>query len=325
MKRSLLAALCSLSLLGMPLLAQDKPASEAGGIAHGETIEDWGDVVIVTADIPGPAIWKVKKGDSEVFILGSMPVMVRHYPWDQARMVRIMDRSNLMITSPQFKGGVFATARAAFGSINPFGRDLYELLPARVSMRFRATVKRYGLDAKKYARMHPIVAATTLKDDVYAKQGLATNLPEKQLIFMARDRKMAQKPMAIYKLNDLVDGINRFSEAEQLTCVVRTLDEIDYASAHAKAATEAWANGDIEGVRAHMPSSSAMTCLSGARATGKAVDNLVNEAMSAINSALEKPGRSVIVLPLSVLLRKGGAFERLKAEGAEVDIPSAAE
>lgn len=314
--------LCLFLFAALPAMGQD---SQTAPIAHSEeiaqTVEDWGTEVTITADVPGPALWKIKKGDAEVYIMGSMPVMVKRYAWDRARMERIMDRANVFITSPQLTGGVVSFATWQVTRSLGGGRDLYEILPARLSLRFRTLVAKNGLDFKKYAKMDPIVAATTLKDDVYAAHNLTSRDPEKAMIFMARDRKTPMRPMALYKASDLIKRLKKYSEAEQITCVVKTLNEIDFALGHAEAASAAWATGDLEGVKANMPYSSAMSCLEGAATTSGLVDDAVGQAVGVINEALRAPSKTVMVLPLSVLLRKGGAFEQLKAQGAEISVP----
>lgn len=322
MMRTFLAVLLINTFLGFGYEAKAQtslPITIQPSSEEGADTEKWGEIVTITAKLPGPAVWRIRKGDSEVFIIGSMPVITKYYRWDEGRIDRIMNQASVYIVSPNLKGDVGAFL--FFEMTRNKSRRLYDILPVSLTQRFRSLVKKHGLDPKTYEGMHPIVAATRLKDDIYEKNNLSTRDPEKHLIFMARAKGVPMKPLSTYATKDLVKRLKSFNDAEQITCMHRTLNEIDFALKNTQKATEFWAQGQLIEAKSHMPYPSALSCFDGAKSTGNIVRETTDQALNVIRTSLTKPGRTVMVLPLSVLLRQGGAFDQLSKEGADISRP----
>ncbi len=119
----------------------------------------------------------------------------------------------------------------------------------------------------------------------------------------------------------MIGKLNDMSKDDKLRCVGATLSEIEFATGHAQAASQAWATGDLNAARANSPNSATLACLEGTGSTRALLDRATGDSVAAINEALSKPGKSVVTFPLSVLLRPGGALDQLKAQGAEVSEP----
>lgn len=117
--------------------------------------DEWITEVTVTANLPGPAMWRVKNGDSEVYILGAMPVMVKRIPWDDARIRRVLKQSNVLLTAPEAEVGLIGLTKLQMNKRLPLGKKLDEVLPADVSKRFYALADAHGLDRDKYKKPRP--------------------------------------------------------------------------------------------------------------------------------------------------------------------------
>ncbi len=329
-----LASIITLSQ-SLPALAQTSPAAPAPGPTPGNVVvpsnaptdlgvsDDWGGATItVMGRAAGPALWRVRKGDSEVFIVGGLPVMVKRFDWDRKRIGHIIDEANVYLVSPKAKGGAFSFVEWQMTKGPGMFKTLYDVLPGDVGGRFWRVAKQNGFDPTAYAHDAPVYAAMKLRDDIYEKRGLSTNDPEKMLIFMARDRKTPMKPMASYSASNLLGKVNKMSTSERNACVSATLNEIEFATRHAETATDAWKTGDLAGARDNSPPSAMFACLDGGGATQGLLAEAIDDAVSAVDDALKKPGKSVVVFPLSVLLRPNGAFDRLRAQGAEITEPT---
>ncbi len=307
-------------LAAAPAGAQDAPLPVT--VQPPQTADDWGTTEItVVARFPGPALWRVKKGDAEVYIVGGLPVMMKRFDWDRARISRILDKANVLLVGPKARGGPLALAEWTFvKGTGPFS-NLYAQLPPATAARFKAIATANGIDPKIYAKDTPVVAVMKLRDAVYEKHGLSTTDPEKMLVFMARDRKTPMKPIASYSAANLIGKLGSMPKDARSQCVAATLSEIDFALGHAEAATHAWAVADLNGARANSPNSATLACLEGADSTRALLDHATDDAVKAVDDALAKPGKSVVSFPLSILLRPNGALDQLRAQGAEVSVP----
>lgn len=310
-----LATLCA-----APVSAQDTPPAPAG--AASPAPDDWDTTeVTIVARFKGPALWRVKRGDSEVYIVGGVPVMLRHFDWDRTRISHILDKANVLLLGPKARGGPVALAEwGVVGGAGLFS-NAYAQMPPATAARFKAMATANGIDPKTYLHDNPVVAAMKLRAAIYDRHGLSTSDPEKMLVFMARDRKTPMKPIASYAASGLIGKLGAMPKAARAQCVEDTLNEIDFALAHAAAATHAWATADLVAAKANSPNSATLACLEGAPSTRSVLDQGAGDAVKAINEALSKPGKSVITFPLAILLRPGGALDQLKAEGAQVEVP----
>ena len=317
-----LALLAALS--AVPAFAQDTtpaPAQTPPPAANAAP-DDWNTTeVTIVAKFKGPALWRVKKGPSEVYIVGGVPVMLRHFDWDRERIGHILDQTNVLLVGPKAKAGPLALIEwTMVKGTGPFS-NLYSQLPPDTASRFKALAVANGIDPKIYAKDTPVVAVMKLRTAIYDKHGLSTTDPEKMLIFMARDRKTPMKPVASYSAASLISKVGGMSKDAREQCVDDTLNEIDFALGHAEAATHAWATGDLNAARLNSPSSATLACIEGASSTRGLLDQGTSDAVKAIDDALSKPGKSVVTFPLSILLRPGGALDQLRAQGAEVSVP----
>jgi uncharacterized protein YbaP (TraB family) len=320
--RPIVPALLALSLMAGPAaaLAQYDTVSPIQPPPDGTAAEEWGEITI-THHYPGPALWRVKKGNSEVYILGGLPVMEKRLDWDRSRMDKILGQANVLLTSPKAKGGIRGFAAWQMTKGNGFFKTLYDVLPPDVGGHFWRTAKKNGLDPQAYAKESPVVAVMKLRDDIYEKNGLSTNDPEKMLIFMARAKHTPMKPIATYSAANLIGKLGAMSKDDKFKCVTAALNEIDFAVGHAVTASRAWAVADLNTARANTPNSATLACLEGAGSTREMLDRATNDTVAAINEALDKPGKSVVAFPLSILLRPNGALDRLRAQGLEVAEP----
>ena len=312
------------ALSAAPVSAQDTaPApAQTPPPAANATPDDWNTTeVTIVAKFKGPALWRVKKGDSEVYIVGGVPVMLRHFDWDRERIGHILDQTNVLLVGPKAKAGPLALVEwTMVKGTGPFS-NLYSQLPPDTAARFKALAVANGIDPKIYAKDTPVLAVMKLREAVYDKHGLSTSDPEKMLVFMARDRKTPMKPIGSYSAASLIGKVGAMPKAARNQCVDDTLNEIDFAVGHAAAATHAWATADLAGARANSPNSATLACIEGADSTRGLLDQATNDAVKAIDEALSKPGKTVVTFPLAVLLRSNGALDQLRAQGAEVSVP----
>jgi uncharacterized protein YbaP (TraB family) len=305
----------SLSLCGPSLKAN------AQDMASPPSEETWNREVVIKANFQGPAMWRVTKGKSQVYILGAMPIMTKRIPWDQARVEKIIKQSNLLLTTPEARIGPIALTRLQLDKRLPLGQKLDEVLPPDVSKRFYALVEAHGLDRKRYKTASPLWAVAALRQDIYDKNNIATRDPEKTLIRLAKAQNLKTKPVGSFSASKAISKVANFSRAEDLACVRATLDEIEFSLLHAKTATEAWAVADLKSVQRLSPDSAMLACLEGAKSTSAMLDSTIDQTVDSINVALEAPGRSLMVLPLSALLSQNGALKRLESQGAIISIP----
>jgi hypothetical protein len=148
--------------------------------------------LVVTARLPGPAWWRVSKGDSVVYVLGAPGLAPKRLAWDRAVFERRLEGANAVILP--FKGlkvkltgapgALFAYMRLK--SSTPFE----ETLPPGLRARFAAVRERLGEPAKHYGTKNPLAAGVMLISDYRQKAQLTDAEPTKLVRYLAQAKKV---------------------------------------------------------------------------------------------------------------------------------------
>jgi predicted dinucleotide-utilizing enzyme len=111
------------------------------------------------------------------------------------------------------------------------------------------------------------------------------------------------------------------SPAANEACAKDALDDLDDIAAHSKAAAEAWAIGDLDALKANWSEQRFQGCIQAVPGVSVLFQRAVNDSVTAVNGALTKPGKTVMIVSFGALLKKGGILDRLKEEGLEIEQP----
>jgi uncharacterized protein YbaP (TraB family) len=284
--------------------------------------EQWSDEIIVSAPAAGPAIWRLRKGSSEVLVIGILPVFPKAQTWRTRRIEMALKGANALITP--------ATSRASFGDYMsmmskkalPNRQTLKDSLPPDLNARYEATAARAGVSIKAFAHDKPVWAGARLRADVLTKVRLTDDEPTGTIVRLARRQNVPVRAAGKYKLSPVLRDVNAMSRDASETCLRRTLDDIDFDLDRAPKTAAAWAIGDTRTVLANYHGSALADCLEGSGMGAALMERSVTDAVDAISDALAVPGRTVAIVPLAPWLRKGGALDRLRAQGILVTAPA---
>lgn len=285
--------------------------------------EDWPDAEIVVKGkiATGPAMWRVTKGDSQIIILGILPVFPKKQAWSTKRVENALRGANGLITPPASNTGVGDMWLMMSKKGLPNRRTLKEDLPPALYARYETTAKRAGIPIKDFARDKPVWAGARLRREVLQKYGLSDDATTSAVKRLAGAAGVPVRAAGRYDMGPLFKTVNAMDNAASQACLTYTLDDIDFDLNRAPIAAKAWAVGDISTVRANYQGSALMKCLSGSSGASAMLDRSVSDSVRAITTAASKPGKTVAVLPLALLLRKGGVLERLRTAGYSVSSP----
>jgi hypothetical protein len=109
------------------------------------------------------------------------------------------------------------------------------------------------------------------------------------------------------------------SAAANETCVKDALDDLDDIAAHARPAAAAWAVGDLDALEATWSEQRFQSCIQVVPGVSVLFERAVHDSVAAVNDALGKPGKTVMIASFGALMKKDGILDRLKAEGLAVE------
>ena len=148
-----------LALLALPPGAITQPAP-----APAQTAEDWSHIETVDVQAPpGPAVWHLTRGNSEVWILGTVGAMPSDLNWNRQYLSDLVSGARVILLPPRasvglLEGAWFLITNGSKLSL-PRGQSLEAGLPEPLRQRFVAARTAIGRDESRYSTDTPIRAA----------------------------------------------------------------------------------------------------------------------------------------------------------------------
>ena len=288
---------------------------------------DWSvESVTVTAQAKGPAYWHATRGQSEVWILGVVEVLPKDFVWNQNRLGKLLDGTRLVLLPPRataslFDAGWFLLTKRSLLYL-PDGQTLDNVLGTPLAAKFanaRAIVHR---DADHFEGDALPVAALELEGDFLTAKALTYEEPTGTIESLARHRDVEVRRIAKYDAMPSIEAILKSPAETSRACVEAAIDDVEFENVHANAAAEAWAVGDVAGIKAHYSESNVLKCLLAIAPEATELQKRATaDTVSAIETALNEGGHTVAVVGIGPLLRKDGVLERLRADGVAVEGP----
>ncbi len=272
----------------------------------------------------GPALWKVTRGASQVFILGAATPLPHMLQWDSVRLENALNGADALYLQPRPSLSPMELMRLAVnrGPLQlPGNQTLQTVLPPREKERFLRLMTTIHAKPQTYDRWKPAVAGLLLISDWRKAAGLSEGKPGTTVMHLAEDAHVPVHSVGDFRLDPFVDTAAKLSMADNIACFDAALDDIDQESAHVPAMAAAWAKGDLKTVGQTYKASLLTGCLMRIPSVQKLLDRGTDEGVQTVEAALAKPGKSVAVVDLNFLLRPNGVLDRLKAQGDTITVP----
>jgi uncharacterized protein YbaP (TraB family) len=316
--RKLLACFC--------ILATSAAAQDAAP-ALDPVVPEWAEIETVTARAaPGPALWHVTKGESEVWILGMIGTVPKGVSWNQQPLAELMKGSRALIVGQAADIDLLDISWFLVTHCCSFFRldkgKLDDFLPEPTKMKLAAMRETVGGDARLYQGDEPLGAANRLGGAYAQKYDFHGDNPMTAVRKLARDNKVPVQPTSRFDPMNIVKEAFKLTPQQQRPCLEANMEDIERRVANFRPMGEAWAVGDVRGIKEHFAESRMQQCLAAAvHAFGALQQNLVPGYVAAITASLDKPGKSFAVIDLGPLLRKGGVLEQLEGRGFTIEGP----
>lgn len=295
--------------------------------AHAQEQQNLGAPEIVEVQArPGPAVWHLTRGDSEVWLLGTVDAMPDSLKWNKDYLAELLDGARAILMPPRPSLGLFEEAWFLLTNGSklslPRGQTLDAILPADLDARFAATRERLGRAQGHYRTDTPLRAALRLEEDVQDKLSLTRDEPSDTIRKLARDKHVPLAPIARYEVFDAARDMLKLTSAEQQICLSESVEDANWELSHAAPAAQAWAVGDLTALKANYGEARLAHCVIAAvQSVAEISERDVADYTTAINEALGKPGKTIAVIEIGPLLRKNGVLQRLEALHVSIEGP----
>jgi hypothetical protein len=303
----------------LPARAQPEPAKPA---------EDWAGIESITVKAkPGPAVWRLTRGASEVWILGVVGPMPRDMDWNKDYVADLLDGARAVLLAPRpdvnfVDIGWFLIRHGSELSL-PRGQALEESLPPVLRAQFVAARTAIGTDEADYRTDIPIRAAVRLGQDFLKRADLGWREPRATVESLASRKGIRTAPVTRFEVMDAVRDLLKLTPEQQRTCLSQAVEDVSWARIHASRAAQAWAVGDLRTVHDHYSESRLFGCvIAQVQRIGNIDARNTTETVAALDKALNEPGKTVALVQMGPLLRRDGVLARLKAQGVAIEAPA---
>jgi hypothetical protein len=284
------------------------------------------ETVTVIANARGPAIWHATKDGADVAIIGIVEPLPDNFAWNSKPLDALLGGARLVLLPPQVRMGILSGAWFYLTKSDlmhpPRGRTLWDILDLRVAAELATTCEFLHEPRDRYSDNSPIVAAMRLGSDFRHVDYLTTHEPEDSIAALARARRVQVRRIATYDLIPSGEELLKLPPVVTGKCIEAAVQDIDFQSRHVAAAANAWAIGDTAGMMANWSPSHYTECLVQLSPHATAIDaRSIDDTVASVDKAIADGGRTVAVVEVGILLRKGGVLDRLKAEGISIAGP----
>lgn len=176
-------------------------------------------------------------------------------------------------------------------------------------------------------KRRPVFAAEDLWRAAVAQSKVnAANGISRAIYQMALTRKINQSVVSVtlddpLALRAALDEFGRIPIEAEIACMRSVLARFDTDLATARERAVAWAEGDVETLRAGAPSAKENACLDTFADTMQVAAKARDLRWQLLVEAVENHAVSLAVVNIDELLQPGGFADRLRSQGYEVDEP----
>jgi len=295
------------------------------------------DEVLVTGERPGPGMWRVSKGDHDLWILATLQPLPKNMTWRSQLVEQRIAASQVVISPPRVDADVgffrgLTLIPALLGARkSPDGRSLEQILPHDLYIRWLALRIKFGTADDEHKR--PMLAALDLYTRALDQSGLTTNESVWDAIEKTarKDRVPLQPVVLTLKVDDAkgaIHDLNKIPPDAEIACFTKTIERLETDLQPMRQRANYWSLGDIDALRSLPYPDEEVACLNAFLAVPEfrehyesARTQISDLWLSIAEAALDKNVSSFAVLPIAVFLKEDGLLEQLRLKGYTVEEP----
>ena len=287
------------------------------------------DEIVVTGERTGPGLWHLVRGDSQLWILGTVAPLPKSMTWRSTQVEQVLGKVHRVLLAKPVQIGITRAAWLLLTRRDLFmvqgGKRLHDVLPHDLYIRFTALRMKYRLSTDKWERYRPILAGAFLQEHALRTVGLSSRLDlGAEVRVLADKHRVAVDEVSIAGVRDALEVLKNLPLATENTCVGAALETVETGLPRLVERARAWAIGDIARIQALPPLPEVEACVAALSSNSSASGNLMAQIRRSWSVGVEaalRHGDVLAVLNIDQLQAHGGLFDDLRAAGFEVEAP----
>lgn len=327
------AAWLSLAILVQPAWAQEAPAPVDAPVPN----------ILVVGQRPGPALWKVSKGDHMLWIFGAYSPLPKQMDWRSQQLETVLANSQELLDTPGtmisvgWKNSfniITALPSLAGAKKSPDGAHLKDLVPPDVYARWSALKQKYIGNDAGIEEERPMFAAQTLSSRAQSAIGMnGSNAVIKRIYELGKNWKIPITQTAIsVPVENPREALRDFkkSQLDDIACFTQTIDRLEKDLDTMRLRANAWATGDLPAMRRLDFPDEKIACnaalvdskwMSGVKGGADMRQRVKTAWLAAADRSLATNRSTLAVLSMHELTSPDGMLAALRAKGYQIDEP----
>ena len=301
------------------------------------------DAVVVSGVQPGPGLWKVSKDGRVMWVLATLSPLPKRMEWNSLPVERHIARAGVVLLPPMVNikaegaalGGIFLIPSLMSARNNPGKEKLQDVLPVADYARWLRLKAIYLGRDRGVEKRRPIIAAMDLRDAALDRHDLSQRDIVRRVVTGAAKKADVPlvRPNTTLVVQDAKAAVKEFAARplDDTECFRRLLDQTENDLDTLALRANAWAQGDIAGLRALTYTDVAKTCTDALLQNGLAQSRGFSELpakaqaawMAEAEKALATHAETVALLSIAQVIGPSGYLAALEAKGYTVESPEA--
>ena len=299
--------------------------------------------ILVVGQRPGPALWKVSKGDHVLWIFASYTPLPKQMDWRSQQLETVLANSQELLGTPgtvisvgwgSSLNMITALPFLAGAKKNVDGARLQDQVPADVYARWTVLKQKYIGNDAGIEEERPVFAAETLSAKARAAIGMdGGSAVTKRIYELGKNWKIPITETSVkVPLENPRETLRDFkkSRLDDVACFTQTIDRLEEDLDMLRRRADAWAMGDIPMLRKLDVPDEKIACnavfvdskwMSGVKGGADLRPRVKAAWLAAADKSLAANRSTLAVLSMSELTSTDGMLAALRAKGYQIDEP----
>jgi TraB/PrgY/gumN family len=328
----ILLAACALTASSLARAAA-APAMTQPSVSDAQLAE-----VLVVGKQPGPGLWRISKGDHDLWIFATLTPLPKQMIWDATDIEKHIGQSQAVLAPPRidphvgFFRGLTLLPSLLRARHNPDGRTLEQVVPHDLYMRWLGLRVKY-LGNSGDEKLRPMLAAFDLADHALDEEGLNDD-PDiwKRIESISRRARVPIEPVVLdLKIHDekaYVRDLTQISTERELACLRSVIEHLERDLPSLRERANLWSLGDVARLRPLLPADEPIACFDAVMSVSRfrSEYDQVSARLDALwissaEQALQRNRSTLAVVGIKKLLAADGWLAQLRSRGYEIREP----
>jgi len=299
--------------------------------------------ILVVGQRPGPALWKVAKGDHVLWIFGSYSPLPSQMEWRSQQVETVLANSQELLGTPGTVVSVGWSNSLNIITALPFlagakknvdGGSLQDQVPAEVYARWTVLKQKYIGNDAGIEEERPMFAAQTLSSRARSVAGMNGGGAVTQRIYeLGKNWKIPITTTSVsVPLENPRETLRDFKKTklDDVACFTQTIDRFEKDLDTMRRRANAWAMGDLAMMRQLDFPDEKIACnaavveskwLNNVKGASDMRQRVKTSWLAAAEKSLATNRSTLAVLSMSELTSPDGMLAALRAKGYQIDVP----